>query len=97
MENDKPKKIFTFYKHIRCGILHQAETTGGYVIIRKGELFVKRENSIAINANEFVKMMEGCVKEYTDALITNECNSLLWKNAAKKIGHICDNCEIIRS
>src|SRR6266481_6792309 len=28
-----------FYKHIRCGILHQAETTGCWTVLRSGLLF----------------------------------------------------------
>jgi hypothetical protein len=30
----KPFRGLDFYKHVRCGILHQAETTGGWKISR---------------------------------------------------------------
>lgn len=87
----KTKKYSTFYKHIRCGILHQAETTGGYSILRRGPLFDKDEQ--AINANLFVKALGDCVERYLDTLRIEECSSPLWQKSAKKIEHICKNCQ----
>ena len=40
-----------FYKHVRCGILHQAETTGGWKITRKGPLL--DEATRTVNATRF--------------------------------------------
>lgn len=80
-----------FFVHIRCGILHQAETTGGYRIWRVGSLFNKKEK--IINANEFVKALERCLDHYISNLRASESNSPLWKNAVKKVGFICDNCQ----
>ena len=45
-----------FYTGIRCGILHQAETTNGWLIHRKGELFNSEEKSI--NATKFHDELE---------------------------------------
>lgn len=35
-----------FYKHIRCGILHQSETTNAWRVLRVGKLLDKTEFSI---------------------------------------------------
>ena len=32
-----------FYSNVRCGLLHQAEITGGWHIIRKNKLFDKKQ------------------------------------------------------
>lgn len=82
----------TFYKHIRCGILHQAETTGGCRILRKGPLFSREAKTIKINANLFVKKLAVCLNKYIECLQTEECSSQLWKMARRKIEFICKNC-----
>src|SRR5262249_3818794 len=48
-----------FYKHVRCGILHQAETTGGWRIRRNGALFDPTTKTI--NATEFHNRLEKCL------------------------------------
>jgi hypothetical protein len=84
----------TFFKHIRCGILHQAETTGGYRILRDcSQLFNKDKNTI--NANRFVKAMKCCLDKYIKGLRESETDTAPWPMAMKKIGHICDNCKSV--
>src|ERR1017187_4566656 len=83
----------TFFKHIRCGILHQAETTGGYRILRdKSHLFDEDKNGKSINADKFVKALGHFLNEYFKNLSSDPIDSDIWKNAVKKITHICDNC-----
>ena len=77
-----------FYKHIRCGILHQAETTGGYRIVRKGGLLTDG----AINATEFVKALTTCLDAYLDDLKNKSLGDDIWVKAEKKILFICNNC-----
>jgi hypothetical protein len=90
--NHNGKQTDTFYRHIRCGILHQAETTGGYSILRnKSSLFDKDEKSV--NANKFIKALEDCLNKYIEDLRLAACNSSEWTNASKKITYICKNCE----
>lgn len=92
--NQKGEKIqnCTFYKNVRCGILHQAETTGGYTILRNDSaLFEKRGKSI--NADTFLKAVESCLERYIHELRATESSTHLWKMAVKKVGHICDNCQ----
>jgi hypothetical protein len=80
-----------FYTNIRCGILHQAETKGGYRILRDGLLFDAKEK--IINANKFLKALERCLDHYVNNLRASKRNSGLWMNAIKKVGFICDNCQ----
>ena len=45
-------RVARFSKNVRCGILHQAETTGGWKILRKGELF---DGDHTLNAVRFIR------------------------------------------
>jgi len=88
---DNRAKKENFYSNIRCAILHQAETTGGYRIVRdKSPLFDKNEKTI--NADKFVEALEKCLDKYFKDLRSSSIDSLHWKNAIKKITFICDNC-----
>jgi len=95
---DVEKKLFPgfkeiaadFYSSIRCGILHQAETTNAWRILRKGPLLDKRE--IAINATKFVQSLEKSLDSYIDSLKSNDFNSKIWRNALFKLEDVCQNC-----
>lgn len=90
----KTKETCTFYKAIRCGILHQAETTDGYRILRdKSDLFDKGGKSI--NANKFLEAMEKCVSKYVNTLCESKPNTDVWKYAIRKVRFICANCTSI--
>jgi len=80
-----------FYTHVRCGILHQAETTGGWRIIRRGPLF--DSNKLTINATEFLNRLEEYLKKYSDNLRSKGWNSLRWKKLRKKMKSVIKNCE----
>lgn len=80
-----------FYKHIRCGILHQAETTGGWHILRKGVLF--DSGTKTINATRFHSRLEKSLKAYCDALDKAAWDDDIWKNLRRKMDAICKNCE----
>lgn len=79
-----------FYKHVRCGILHQAETTGGWHIRRDGKIF-NRQNK-TINAKKFHDAVESVLMNYCNDLETLDWNSELLKNFRKKMKSICSNC-----
>lgn len=81
-----------FYKHVRCGILHQAETTNGWRIRRKGELFDKYTKTI--NATRFIKILEEELDDYCDKLNKFDWNSKIWTNLLKKMNTICKNSEL---
>jgi hypothetical protein len=80
-----------FYTNIRCGILHQAETKGGYRILRRGVLFDPQQKTV--NADAFIKSLERSLKNYTDKLRLPEGDPDLWKNAVNKVKYICANCQ----
>jgi len=82
-----------FYKSIRCGILHQAETTNAWRIHTKGPL-LDTANRI-INATAFVKALELTFKIYLESLRESNLADAVWKRAIVKIESICKNCEII--
>ena len=82
-----------FYRNVRCGILHQAETTGGWRIQRDKNKEVFDETTLIINANAFIKALEESLKKYCEDLKKEKWDSELWINAIKKIDAICDNCQ----
>jgi hypothetical protein len=85
-------KKCTFYKHIRCGIYHQAESTGGYSIVRdKSDLFDPTEQTV--NADEFTDAVETCLDKYLNELRASAVTSERWNKAADKLTYICDNFE----
>jgi len=80
-----------FYKCVRCGILHQAETTGGWKVIRTGPLF--DQATLTINATKFLRKLRLVLDEFCDGLKTAEWDSAVWKNVLKKMDAICKNCQ----
>lgn len=81
-----------FYKNIRCGILHQAETTGGWRIHRKGPLLDQEHRTI--NATKFLHELGIVLEEYCDKLKSEPWTSACWKSFRKKMNSVCRNCEI---
>ncbi|MFA5850959.1 MAG: hypothetical protein WC833_13895 [Bacteroidales bacterium] len=79
-----------FYKRIRCGILHQAETTKAWRIIRNGALLDRTER--VINATRFVNALDKALDKYIQELKSADFNSQIWENALLKIEDICENC-----
>lgn len=79
-----------FYKNVRCGILHQGETYGGWKILRKGPLFDK--SSKTVNATKYLNAIELELKTYTDYLRVTPFNAESWKGVLRKLDHICENC-----
>jgi hypothetical protein len=82
-----------FFKSIRCGILHQAETTNAWRILRKNALLDKSNRTI--NATKFVKALEKSLENYIDTLRTMDFNSTIWERALIKIEDVCENCNAV--
>ena len=80
-----------FYKNVRCEILHQGETTGGWHIRRKGPIFDKSTKTV--NAKKFHDEIEKVLKHYCDELRKSSWDSEIWKALRKKMRAICRNCE----
>ncbi len=83
--------VRSFYENVRCGILHQAETTGGWLIRKSGNLFDK--NSSTINAAEFLKRLREHFEKYLTELTNSEWNSTPWIRLKNKFAAIIENCE----
>ena len=83
-----------FYKNIRCGILHQGETTGGWIInTNNGQEAIdfQRRN---INATLFLKKMKSILEDYKEELKDeNKLQTSLWNNCLLKLHAIIKNCE----
>lgn len=83
-----------FYKNIRCGILHQGETTGGWIInTNNGQEAIdfQRRN---INAALFLKKMKSILEDYKEELKDeNKLQTSLWNNCLLKLHAIIKNCE----
>ncbi len=79
-----------FYKHIRCGILHQAEATGGWRVRRDGPLF--DSSVLTINAKRFVEALREELEAYCTSIERLPPTSDEWKCAIKKLNAIVKNC-----
>jgi len=79
-----------FYKNIRCGIHHQAETTGGWRIRRCGPLF--DANAKTVNATEFLQNLKACLENYCKELRQADWDHRIWINLRTKMDAICNNC-----
>lgn len=76
-----------FYKDIRCGILHQAETVGGWRIRRNGKLLDKQLR--LINGKLFILHLKDAVSDYAKKIETDDA---LWSNFKSKMNAVCQNC-----
>lgn len=80
-----------FYKNVRCGILHQGETTNGWHVRRDGQILDKSTKTI--NAKLFHDEVEQALFRYCEKLNTTDWDSEIWLNYRKKTKAICENCE----
>ncbi len=81
-----------FYENVRCGILHQAETTNGWRIVKSGPLL--NETGKVINAKKFVEALDNSIRNYVAQLNAEDWNTPIWKHALMKLEDICDNCNV---
>lgn len=81
-----------FYTHVRCGILHQAETTGGWRI--------RRDNSplfdpvaLTVNAERFLEALEQVLDNFCQRLKTAAWDGPEWKKVRDKMNAIVRHCK----
>lgn len=80
-----------FYKNVRCGILHQGETTDGWKISRKNKnLFDKTTKTI--DAVIFLKLLDNAIESYTEHLKNQNFHKGDWSKVFKKMDEIIKNC-----
>lgn len=82
-----------FYKHIRCGILHQGETTGGWTINREKPKLLDKQKA-EINAFLFSQKLKKSLASYRDELKNSEWNTAIWVNLRNKMKAIIKNCKL---
>jgi hypothetical protein len=80
-----------FYINVRCGILHQAETTGAWRIMRIGPMF--DSGTLTVNAALFLESLQRVLNAFCDQLKTAAWDSDEWKRILKKMDAICANCK----
>lgn len=78
-----------FFTNVRCGILHQGETTRGRRILRSGELF---DGERTLNAVKFIRALQRVLNKHCDELKRINWGDKRWNAARRKMGNICDNC-----
>ena len=81
-----------FYRDVRCGILHQGETAGGWKITRKPNTPLFCLTKKEINANKFSKALKQSLEDYKNSLTSSDWESEIWRNFEKKMGAILKNC-----
>lgn len=81
-------KSSLFYKHIRCGLLHQGETYGKFKITRKG---TKIFEDMTVNAHLFFENLKSLLLSYKEDLIIAEWDSKEWDACRQKISYIVSN------
>lgn len=78
-----------FYKHVRCGILHQGETTGGWMVGREGPLFNK--NELKVNATKFHHTLTRVIGDYSHQLQREPLSADIWQRFKTKMNAIVKN------
>lgn len=81
-----------FYEGVRCGVLHQAETTLGWRIRRDGEVLAVVGGVRTINAKKFVLALRKALDSYRDRLKAAAWEDEIWILLRKKMERICGNC-----
>lgn len=77
-----------FFYHVRCGILHQGETKGGWKIKRLGEIYTEK----SIDAEKFLYAMESILEGYIGDLTSSDLGGDPWDKCIIKLKSIRDNC-----
>lgn len=81
-----------FYEGVRCGILHQAETTLGWRSRRDGPLLDVSGGVRTINARRFVQALGRTLDGYRDRLKAAAWEDEVWIFLRKKMKRVCRNC-----
>lgn len=80
-----------FFHHIRCGILHQGESTGGWRILRRGPLFDSASKTV--NATALLRTLRLCLGRYRKELEKADWTDDLWQKFRRKMQAVIDHCQ----
>lgn len=81
-----------FYRAVRCGILHQAETTNSWRVHREPGFFEDKGGVRWLSAFEFGNHLDTVLASYKKTLVESDWDSPTWVNARKKLQSVCRNC-----
>lgn len=81
-----------FYKNVRCGILHQGETTGGWQITRANSKPLFDAGTHTVHATKFHALLAKVMDRYRDDLDANLLTSEIWRHFLTKMKATIDNC-----
>jgi hypothetical protein len=88
-EDSENKRFFPdvegklFFQKIRCGLLHQAQTKGGWRIVRSGKYW--DETSLSINRDEFAARLRKCFDRFLIELEMTEWEKGIWPMVSRKM------------
>lgn len=85
------QKAASIYKNLRCGILHQGESTGGWKITRKGQNFYDSQTA-TLDAVIFADRMRMALEDYRESLRNSDWDSEVWDNFRTKMRKVIHNC-----
>ena len=80
-----------FYRHVRCGILHQGETTGGWLITRSQKKPLL--DGKTIHPTKFLTALSKSLGDYRGLLRSSDWESEPWRRFRKKMKAVIKNCE----
>jgi hypothetical protein len=72
-----------FYKKIRCALLHQAQTKGGWRITRSGKFW--DSDAFTVNRDEFAARLADCFNGLIDELRVTDFDKGVWPNVCTKL------------
>ena len=81
-----------FYKNVRCGILHQGETTGGWHV-RRDLIQLFDQDTLTLDATRFLAELSAHLSDYKQTLIASPWNDPVWKNFRRKMKSVCENAK----
>ena len=82
-----------FYKNVRCGILHQGETTGGWTITQEESESLFQQDKRRVNADKFHRTLEAVLKNYVTELNAKAITDEIWINCIYKLQATIRNCD----
>ncbi|WP_433763702.1 hypothetical protein [Flavobacterium ginsenosidimutans] len=80
-----------FYTHIRCGILHQGETTGGWIIGRSGKRLFDAAK-LKVDAFCFMDSLQESLQDYCLLLQSSDWSDPIWQNFLTKMSVSIAHC-----
>lgn len=69
-----PGLVDSFYQDVRCGLLHEARTKGGWILSSKasqGQLVLQHGNQITLFRRQLVPAVEAYLSDYRSRLLTD--------------------------